>query len=303
MKFVIAGGTGFIGSYLLHFLSRQPRQIVVLTRGNSRTTSLNASIIQYIHWDAYSSGSWAAELSGCDVVINLSGKNVFDRRWNNEVKNQIVNSRVLPTRLLVEAMAHAERKPKVFISMSAVGFYGNRNDEILTEESAGGNDFLAEVVKQWESAAYSAKQFGVRVATPRLGLALQKNGGMLGKMLLPFQCFVGGPVGNGKQYLPWIHMEDVVHGLLFPVVNEKFSGVYNLVAPNPVTMKEFASTLGSVLRRPSWLPVPELPLALLYGEGAKVILSGQKAIPQKLTDAGFRFAFSDLSTALKNILR
>jgi hypothetical protein len=302
MKIVIIGGTGFIGSSLLQFLSRQAHDIVVLTRGASRGNTLNASTVRYIHWNASTTGEWEAEIENSNVVINLAGKNIFDRRWNNTVKEEILNSRVLPVQLIVDAMAKAERKPALFLSVSAVGFYGNRNDEVITEESTGGNDFLSKVVQQWESAAYEAERFGVRVATPRIGLVLQKNGGMIGKMLLPFQCFVGGPVGNGKRYLPWIHMVDVVRGLLYPVLHETFRGRYNLVSPNPVTMKEFARTLGSVLHRPAWLTVPEFALALLYGEGANAILAGQHAIPKKLIDAGFRFSFTDLTAALNNIL-
>jgi uncharacterized protein (TIGR01777 family) len=164
------------------------------------------------------------------------------------------------------------------------------------------DDFLAEVVRQWESAAFGAEQFGVRVAVPRIGLVLEKSGGMIGKMLLPFRLFTGGPIGSGRQFLPWVHMDDVVKGLLFPIENTQFSGRYNLVSPHPVTMDEFSRTFGSVLHRPSWLPVPDIALSILYGEGAKVILSGQNALPVRLQSAGYQFSFSELNAALKNIL-
>ena len=303
MKFTITGGTGFIGSYLLQFLSRQPHEIVILTRGPSRVSTVHASVVRYVQWNADGAGTWTKEIEHSDVVINLAGKNVFESRWNEHVKQEILNSRVIPARSIVAAIAQSEHKPRILLSVSAVGFYGDRNSEVITEESSGGNDFLADVVQQWELAAYEAEQYGVRVATPRIGLVLQKSGGVLGKMLLPFQCFVGGPIGSGGQFLPWIHMDDVVRGMLYPVANEKFYGAYNVVSPNPVTMKEFCSTLGSVLHRPSWLPVPQFALTLLYGEGANAILSGQNAAPQKLLKAGYQFTFRDLRAALQNILR
>ncbi len=302
MKFVITGGTGFIGGYLLRFISRQPHEIIILTRGCSRADTLNASRLRYVQWNYEESGGWTHELERADVVINLAGKNLFESRWNERSKDEILRSRVAAARSIVHAIAATEHKPRLFVSVSAVGYYGNRKSEELTDDSAGGDDFLAGVVRQWETAAYAAEQFGVRVAVPRMGLVLQKNGGMLGRMLFPFRCFVGGPIGDGAQYLPWIHMEDIVRGILYPVVNETFRGAYNLTSPNPVTMKEFARTLGSVLHRPSWLPVPEVALALLYGEGAKAILAGQKAIPKKLLGAGYQFLYSDVLAALKNIL-
>ena len=302
MKILISGGTGFIGTHLLRMLSASQNTIVLLTRGASAASALNKATVKYLHWDPLSRGEWMNEVNNCDIVINLIGKNVFEQRWNEKVKQEVLNSRIIPTRLLVEAIAQAEQKPRLLISASAVGYYGDRNDEILTEESPGGNDFLAGVVQQWEAAAYDAEQYGVRVATPRIGLVLEKNGGMIGKMLLPFRLFAGGPIGSGKQFLPWVHMDDVVRGIMFPAENQQFQGIYNLVSPNPVTMNEFAKTFGAILHRPSWLPVPDIALKILYGEGAKVILSGQKAVPARLQSAGYEFSFSALHSALKNIL-
>lgn len=302
MKIVLSGGTGFIGSALIKHLSAFPYDIILLTRGESRMELRGALTVKYVHWDPTARGPWERAVNGCDVVINLIGKNVFEERWNSTVKSEILNSRIVPTSLLVEAIGKAELKPSLLISASAVGFYGNRGDETITEASSGGDDFLADVVRQWEGAAYQAEQFGVRVATPRIGLVLEKSGGMIGKMLLPFRMFAGGPIGSGKQFLPWVHMDDVVRGIAYPMENEEFRGVYNLVSPYPVSMKEFAKTFGSVLHRPSWLPVPDLALHLLYGEGAKVILSGQRALPERLNAAGYQFSYPELRSALANIL-
>jgi len=258
MKFLIAGGTGFIGSHLLAHLSRDHHDIVLLTLSSSRTTVLNSSSVRYVHWNPYASGEWMTEADGADIVINLIGKNVFENRWNEKVKKEILDSRVIPTRLIVRAIGAAAQKPSLLISASAVGFYGDRQDESITETSTPGTDFLADVVKQWEGAAYEAERFGVRVATPRIGLVLEKSGGMIGKMLLPFLLFAGGPIGTGKQYLPWVHMEDVVRGILYPVENSAMRGVYNLVSPSPITMNEFAQRFGAVYAAPHGSP--SLPL-------------------------------------------
>jgi uncharacterized protein len=301
VKITITGGTGFIGTALTNKLSLDYNEIVLLTRSTSKQAAMHNSIVRYVSWNPYSAGDWQKEIDGSTVVINLVGKNIFEQRWNEKVKKEIRDSRVIPTTLIVEAISKAKKKPELFLSASAVGFYGDTGDSIITEESSVGNDFLAHVVQAWEGAAYKAEQYGVRVATPRIGIVLEKNGGMIGKMLLPFQLFVGGPIGNGKQYIPWVHMEDVVNGILYPIKKNDFSGIYNLTAPSPITMKELCSKLGNVLHRPSWIPVPVLALTLLFGEGAKIIASGQNVRPQKLQNSGFVFSYSNLELALKNI--
>lgn len=302
MKFVVTGGTGFIGTLLVRRLSQDAHSIVLLSRSASRSYRLNNADVRIVRWDPYAAGEWMHEINGAHTVINLVGKNVFEQRWNTTVKRQILDSRVIPTSLLVEAIARAEKKPSLLISASAVGYYGDRKDDEITETSGPGDDFLADVVKQWEGAAYEAERYGVRVATPRIGLVLEKSGGMIGKMLLPFQLFAGGPIGSGKQFLPWIHMDDVVSGMLFPIEKKNFHGVYNLASPHPVTMNDFVRSFGNVLHRPAWLPVPNFALSILYGEGAKVILSGQRALPERLIDAGYSFSFSGIDEALRNIL-
>lgn len=302
MKFVITGGTGFIGSYLLHYLVKESHSVVLLTRSSSRSYRITAPGVRYVTWDPYTAGTWREEIDGADIVINLVGKNVVEQRWNEKAKQEIYDSRIIPTKLLVDAIGRTKRKPALLLSASAVGFYGDRDIETITEASASGNDYLAYVVREWEGAAYRAEQFGVRVTTFRTGLVLAKDGGMIAKLLLPFKLYVGGPIGNGKQFLPWIHIDDVVRGMLYPAVNNDFHGPYNLVSPAPVTMKDFASIFGQMLHRPSWVPVPSFVLTAMFGEGGKVILSGQRAVPKKLLSAGFQFAYSDLKTALKNLL-
>lgn len=303
MKILITGGTGFIGTALRKHLSATPNDLVLLTRGGSRMELSGALTVKYVHWNPTERGAWEKEVNGCDAVINLIGKNVFEERWSAAVKQQILSSRVQPTRLLTEAIGRAEHKPSVMVSVSAVGYYGDRGEETVTEASSSGNDFLAEVARQWEAAALDAEQFGVRVAVPRIGLVLERSGGMIGKMLLPFRLFAGGPIGSGRQFLPWVHMEDVVRGILYPLENGSMRGVYNLSSPSPVTMKEFAAVFGSVLHRPSWLPVPNIALDVLYGEGAKVIVSGQRAVPERLLNAGYTFSYPELRPALEQILQ
>ena len=302
MKIIITGGTGFIGTHLLRQLTLHEHTVVMFTRGAAGKRTMGRSVVHSVHWDPLDRGEWMKEVDGADIIINLIGKNVFEERWNERVKRQILDSRTIPTQLIVEAVSGAKQRPSLMVSASAVGFYGDRGAEEITEASSGGDDFLAEVVRQWESAAFGAEQFGVRVAVPRIGLVLEKSGGMIGKMFLPFRLCAGGPIGSGRQFLPWVHMDDVVRGILYPIENNHFSGRYNLVSPHPVTMDEFARTFGSVLHRPSWLPVPDIALSILYGEGAKVILSGQNARPIRLQSAGYHFSYTELFAALKNIL-
>jgi uncharacterized protein len=301
MKIVIAGGTGFIGSRLVHTITQAPHDVVLLTRSHSRICTINAASVRYIHWDAETFGSWTEEINGSDIVMNLAGKNLFEERWNDRVKKELLHSRIHPTELIVETIQQAVLKPRLFISVSAVGYYGDRNDEPLTENSSAGKDFLANLVLQWERAARSAEKYGVRVAIPRLGIVLHRDGGILKKLQLPFSLFAGGWIGSGTQFVPWIHMDDVVRSLLFPVEHENFSGTYIVSAPQPVRMKEFCTALGQALHRPSWVPVPDTALKILFGDGANSILSGQNAVPQKMLSSGFRFNYDDVSSAFRTI--
>lgn len=283
MKVVVAGANGLIGRQLVAALRARGDEVQALVRPA---------------WDGRTLAPSALE--GVDAVVNLAGANVGGQRWTDAYKRQILESRVLPTRALVEAMRGASRRPQVLVNASAVGFYGGRGDDLLDESAASGSDFLAGVVRQWEA---EAQQAPARSVQARTGVVLSAAGGALEKMLPPFQAFVGGPIGNGKQWFPWIHIADEVAALLFCVDRESLQGPVNLVSPGIVDMKAFARALGRAMHRPSWAPVPAGALRLLLGEFALVLVEGQRAVPRKLLDAGFRFRFASVDGALADVLR
>jgi len=295
MKILITGGTGFLGSYLINYLSENGHSLFVLTRNPKKYNSEQGNISYYDYEQT------SRLVDGADAVINLAGHNLFDEKWSDHVKSEILKSRVNTTRSLVMAMKVAEVKPKVFISASAVGYYGDRGEDVLNEASLPGNDFLAKVCVQWEEEALKASKFGVRVVIPRLGILLQKDGGALEKMITPFKMYVGGPLGSGEQYFPWIHMTDTVKAIDFCLKNDTFEGAFNLTAPEPVTMSAFSKALGAVLSRPSFFKVPEFALKFLLGEASDALIASQRVIPEKLQKAGFEFQFSKVEPALKSI--
>lgn len=297
-KILITGGTGFIGQALRTKLLQNEHYLVVVTRSPKKYEDESAKNQRFISWD----GDLVIAMNEVDVVINLAGENLFSQRWNEEVKKRIYNSRIDGTRKLVEAMHAAEHKPEVFISASASGIYGNRGADILDESASPSDDFLAKVCVDWETEAQKATEFGVRVANPRIGIVLEKGGGALEKMLPPFRFFVGGPIGNGQQYMSWVHRQDLVDALIYPIENEQLSGAYNVGAPSPVTMNELSETLGQVMNRPSVFRVPEFALQLLFGEGAKPVLDSIRMKPKALLDANFEFRFDDLEEALADIV-
>ena len=276
MNIIVAGATGLIGTELVKALRGRGDQVLALPR--------------------YGSAPWKVE--GFDAVINLAGANLSAKRWSPEFKKQILDSRVETTRALVEAIGKASRKPRVLINASAVGFYGGlRGEEPLDESAAPGSDYLSGVVQAWEAEARKASVRSVQVRT---GIVLSTKGGALQPMLPPFKAFVGGPIGSGKQWFPWIHLADEVGAILW-CLDHQVSGPVNLVAPGIVQMKEFAKALGRALHRPSAFPVPGAALKLLLGEFAEVVLDGQRAVPKKLFDAGFRFRFTDVNDALRDL--
>jgi len=308
MRIILAGGTGFIGKALREKFFLAGHEVILLMRrrvssgeqGEARPHIRNLEIEKY--WDGKNPGDWTACLDGADAVINLAGENLASKRWTRSQKQRILLSRVDATRALVEAMGRVRQKPGLLINASAVGYYGDAKDLELTESSARGAGFLAEICGQWETEACKAERLGVRVVLARLGPVLGEKGGMLSKMLPPFRFFIGAPPGTGKQWISWIHREDVTGAFLFMLQYQDLSGPVNVTGPAPVTMTGFCSVLAKILRRPSWPPVPPFFLKGLMGEMAAIVLSSQKALPQKLLKAGYRFAHPGLPEALGSIL-
>jgi hypothetical protein len=297
---VIAGGTGFLGRPLANALGPD---LVILTRQAERPTTTPQT--RLLRWTPDgTAGPWASAINGADAVINLAGEPIAGARWTEAQKRRILDSRVLATRSLVEAIAHAASPPPVFVSGSAVGYYGPLGDEIVGEERAAGTDFLAGVCVQWEAEAMRAASSRTRVVCIRTGLVLERDGGALPKMLPPFWFGAGGRVGSGRQYWPWIHRQDWIDLVRFAIRTEEVVGPLNVTAPDPVTNADFARTLGRTIGRPSLMPTPGFALKLLLGEMAEaLLLSGQRAVPARAERLGYRFAFTDLAGALRAIFK
>jgi uncharacterized protein len=301
MKIAIAGATGFVGSRLVEQLQAQGHQIVILTRSPQQASN-RFGTAEIVGYNPLTSGEWQSSIDGCDAVINLAGEPIAEKRWTPAQKRVMLESRQIGTEKIVEAIEKATNKPPVLINASAIGYYGTSETSKFDETSPAGSDFLAEVCTKWETAAQTASASGTRVVILRLGIVLGQNGGALGKMLAPFSAFVGGPIGSGKQWFSWIHRDDVVKLIIAAITDANMKGVYNATAPNPVTMTDFAQTLGTVMNRPSWLPVPNFALEALLGEGAIVVLQGQQVTPTNTLAQGFEFQYPTLKPALAEIL-
>ena len=298
MKAMITGGLGFIGTQLsIRLLERGYRVTVV---GHSpEPRPYTPGKVKYISADTTAPGAWQEEVGMQDVVINLAGASIF-RRWNDEAKQLIYDSRILTTRNVAEAMPR--EKGPLLCSTSAVGYYGFRGDEELTEEDSPGDDFLAKVCVDWEREAHKAGDKGVRVVVTRFGLVLGRAGGVLGRMIPAFKRFFGGPLGSGEQWFSWIHMEDLLNAFLFVFDNQAIHGPINFCSPNPVRNRDLARALGKVLRRPSFLRTPAFMLRLILGEFGSVLLKGQRVMPAKLLKHGFTFQCSEIMAALDEVL-
>lgn len=292
MKIIVAGGTGFIGEPLVRKLL--PRgDVVVLSRDPSRVRAGRG-----VAWDGRSDGDWTREVADADVVINLAGENIAEGRWTAERKRRLVASRLDATRALVAAMQKTPSRKRTLVNSSAVGFYGDRGDETLDESATTGAGFLADLVVQWENAARVAEPIA-RVAILRLGVVLAKGGGALGKMELPFRLGAGGPIGSGRQWMSWIHRDDVIRMIEWAIDNEGVRGVYNTTAPEPVQNREFVRALGKAMHRPALVPAPAFALRIAFGQMAdETLLAGQRAVPARATAAGFRFEAATLQQAL-----
>jgi uncharacterized protein len=298
-RVLISGASGLIGSALVGSFAAQGVRVVQLVRGRA---SKSASSSSRVSWDPLATLA-VGVASGFDAVIHLSGESVVGR-WTDEKKSAIFESRVVVTRNLATALAKSEVKPGVFVSASAVGFYGNRGDEILREESPGGQGFLPEVCREWEDASKIAAAAGIRTVNLRTGLVLSGKGGALAKILTPFKLGLGGRIGSGKQWWSWIHVDDMVGGIHHVLGAEWLSGPVNMVAPNPLRNAEFAKVLASVLGRPAIFPVPEFGLRLVFGKMAadEMFLASQRVAPEKLSGSGYAFRFPDLRSALEDLV-
>jgi hypothetical protein len=299
MKCVIAGGSGFLGRALCKRLASKSHQVVVLTRGAAH----NEGTMRYVTWPAVDEpGAWREEINGAGAVINLAGANLADKRWTAHRKEELHSSRILATRALVSAVRDATVRPPVFLSGSAIGFYGGQDEggPEFDESGPPGSDFLATLVVDWEAEAHAAEALGCRVVMVRTGIVLAREGGALQKLITPFKFYVGGPLGSGRQVMSWIHLDDWVSLVSWLAEHPSATGAYNCTAPNPVTNADLSKALASALGRPSWLRVPGFVLKILVGEMAGVaLLAGQRVIPRRALDAGFSFEYPDIADAMR----
>lgn len=302
MRVMITGGTGLIGRALIEALHEYDHQVLVLSRNPEKYEDFPYEV-EFAQWDAKTTQGWGDQINHVDAVVNLAGENLagkgfFPSPWTR----RILNSRLQAGQALNAAIQAAERKPKVLIQASAIGYYGPRGDDIITEESDPGDDFLAQTCVQWEDVTKPVEAMGVRRAIIRTGIVLSTQEGALPRLLLPHRLFVGGPFGNGEQWYSWIHLADEAAAIRFLIENEQAAGPFNLTGPHPLKNKVFSKTLGKVIGRPSWLPIPGFAMRILFGEVATVVLDGQRVVPQKLQALGFEFQYPTAEAAFRNLL-
>ncbi|HEY9627107.1 MAG TPA: TIGR01777 family oxidoreductase [Coleofasciculaceae cyanobacterium] len=305
MKVAVTGATGFVGSRLVERLQQAGHTVLVLSRDADRARRMFPSAtfpnVEILGYSPLQSGDWQQQISGCDGVVNLAGAPIAESRWTPERKREILESRTLGTQKIVEAIAQANPKPSVLVNSSAIGYYGTSETATFDETSAPGADFLAQVCQEWEAAAEKVKDSGTRLVILRTGIVLGL-GGAIAKMLVPFRLFAGGPIGTGRQWFSWIHREDLVNLILAALTQPEMNGVFNATAPNPVRMAELCQTMGQLLNRPSWLPVPDFAMEALLGEAAKVVLEGQEVLPKQTQAAGFQYQYPRVKQALEEVL-
>lgn len=302
MRVIITGGTGLIGRQLAADLQHHQHEVIVLSRSQQRPSNLPAGV-RLAPWDGHTATGWSQWVDGDTAIVNLAGASIAAGRWTRQRKLEIASSRVDAGKAVVEAVEVAAVKPRVVIQASAVGYYGPCGDEVITEASPPGSDFLATVCIQWENATAPVAALGVRHVVIRTGIVLSNEGGALPKILLPFRFFAGGKIGSGRQRFPWIHIADEVEAIRFLIEHPTASGPFNLAAPNPPTGAQFTKAIGKALGRPTLVPAPGIALRTLFGEMSTVLLDGQRAEPQHLLQLGYQFRFIDPVVALKELLR
>jgi uncharacterized protein (TIGR01777 family) len=295
MNVMVTGGRGFIGNFLTGLLVGRGDKVTVVSRTPQKVRTARVNVLVE---------AWLPDISRFDALVHLAGEPIFGRRWSPEQKENIRTSRVSSTRRLVDALGELapEKRPKVLVSGSAIGFYGDRGEEVLGEESGPGEGFLAGVCREWEAEALRARDYGVRTVCLRTGVVLGMDGGALKQMLPPFKLGLGGPIGSGKQWMSWIHIRDLCRMILFAIDHGELDGPLNGVAPGPLTNKAFSKTLGKVLGRPALFPVPPLALRVLYGEAASILTDSQRCSSKKAEETGFDFEFREAEPALRRLL-
>jgi hypothetical protein len=301
-RVVITGATGFIGRALCEYLTPADYEIIALSRPDN-PHRLDLPHVQMVNWDAASAAGWVDYADGAYAIINLAGENIGTGSWTAEKKSKILDSRLNAASAVIEAVEQVPHKPQVVIQTSAIGYYGNRGDQILDEQSSSGSGFLADVCQKWEKKSTRFFDLPVRCAIIRVAVVLGPTGGMLSKIVPMFRKYLGGVPGSGRQWISWIHLADLIAAIRFIMETENLHGVFNLAAPNPVPAKDFYHCLGRVLHRPVCLSIPVIALKLLMGQKAKeLILTGQRVLPKRLQKAGYEFQFPHIQDALEDIL-
>ncbi len=303
MRIVMTGGTGLIGKALCAHLVAEGHLITVLSRTPDHSRGMPAGV-RVEKWDSKTTEGWGHFVDGSDAVINLAGAGIADAPWTENRKQLIRESRIQAGLAIQSAIQEAKKKPEVLLQASAVGYYGqDHQDEIVTEEDPRGKDFLANVCFDWEMSTAPVTRMGIRRVVLRTGIALSNEGGAFPKMILPFKFFAGGPMGNGKQWMPWIHLHDEIRAITFLLTHPQTEGAYNLSAPNPVTNKQFSQIVGSQMGRPALLPAPAFAIKTILGDMSTILLDGQRAIPQKLEESGFVFTYPTAQEAITQLVR
>lgn len=301
MKVLITGGSGMIGRALIASLASDGHQALVLTR-NPQAARLPGGA-EPVQWDARSPEGWTHLMDEVEVVVNLAGENLGNLPWTKERKQVIRSSRVDAGHALVEAINRSSRRPRLFLQVSGIGYYGTSNEATFTERSDHGSDYLASICVDWEASTQPVEMMGVRRVITRLGVVLYTGGGALPRFIYPWKLYAAGPIGSGKQWISWIHIQDVINAMRFLIEREDAAGVFNLTAPEPVTNETFGRTLAEVMDRPFWTPIPAFALKALYGEMSTTVLDGQRVLSERLPAFGFQFTFDRLRPALKDLLK